>query len=421
MENSDTTTRIHSTNQASLNSSEAPKYLEYEMEDNAVNGSTVSSSTSNDINKDDDIHENKNTESGTMINISKENGLSSSNGSHSANSLLERIRAKQSQKTSTNIVKLDYAPKNDVDPLTPSLLDIKNNKPYKEDAKKEEDYYPLANSNIMRKSEEEGKETYMSSKDKEASNNEMMESSFLPTPRITSTSTFTSTPIIHTPNSSSKQKNNSFNVQKSIFPPLSSTLKQNSDSMKITETAAYTYSNTLHSLSQRSGSNHIQHNNNDNNYNNNINHSSHVGYHPYSPTPPTIGNQIWNTIQTGIFTFRNKIQHFSNRSRNENYDGYEGGISSHYHNSDNVPLILDDDLEDFHYTAMEGGGSVAGSGAGSGAGGNDKYSMNTYFMTFCRDMYNLTLGRLPQTYPRMVAFGLLLILMVWYLMTFWIQ
>lgn len=296
-----------------------------------------------------------------MNNTSMKNNPSAAfeNGS---SSLLERIRAKQ-QKQATS---------------STSIISDNNYKQASHNEEVEKNLHPLSNSveNSNLEANHENDKNIIDKNEKKIKNTVQEPASFLPITRFTPP----------------RSKIDGL-TQQSIFPPPTTTLKHDANPMKITQTVAYSYTgrpNPPIEISRPS-----------------------ARYYSDTENLNTTANtsaKIFNTLQNSVYTIKNKIR---NISGNESTDSYrykpihEGGGYNGY--LDNSPLIMPgdddfDDMEGFRYTNMNGGSDEE----------EEIYSMKGYFVTFCRDMYELSFGRLPNR-AQIVVMIVLLVFFFWYL------
>lgn len=191
--------------------------------------------------------------------------------------------------------------------------------------------------------------------------------SFLPTSRMTITS-ITSSDRSETP-------------QQSIFPSPSSTMKKDADPMSIIQTAPYTYAsppNPPVQVPQPS-----------------TKFSSRVSY---EKTDTISATNVFNTMKDGVSSITNKVRKLS---RSQDTDPYRYALLGK--NSSNEDYSAD--VEDFGYAEMDGNRNNMLD--------EEDYSMKVYFLTFCNDIYGLTLGRLSPS-VRKVVVALLVVLILWF-------
>jgi len=173
-------------------------------------------------------------------------------------------------------------------------------------------------------------------------------------------------------------RNTSNSLQQSIFPPASTTLKQDSSNFNfIAQTAPYAYASTLNPPIQT--------------------------FHPSTKYGIATQNQgratksftdIFDSMKKGMSSITNKMTTPQDPSPYQ--DALLGDNS--IHNEEKNPV------EPFEYSDMDGNVMHVMD--------DEDYSMKEYFITFCNDMHTFTLGRLNSG-SRKVIFVTFLVYFLW--------
>ena len=280
--------------------------------------------------------------------ISKENS-NTSIPSLNNSSLLERIRAKQSQRQSNASSSA---------PLATTMISSAHQEGSENKEVSNEDH-PLLTS------------TDTETRDNE-SNEPVKNMSFLPS----------SQPLV--PNNSQYGED----LQQSIFPSRSSTLKPDQDSSVNAVTNAYTYVSPPNPPM-------------------NLNYPL-PKYHPhgngenYNIGGTTTSAKIFNTIANTVSTMQDKMKYFSLQSH-QNLDNINYNVKDSYQSD--APLILPGENEDgaMEYLHERGQNYQMRS----------NYSMKGYFITFCQDMYDLSIGRMSK-YVQITIVALFVVFIFWF-------